>query len=1114
VMEKCIKVHVKDHPEIENSLRLENGNLNLTTLQSAFPFANRLIFSRDGKLKMLLPSKGIFFPPRDGWDGKNYFVEMKKNPEINAPKDEGVIVPGEERWNLLQPWDEIKVEKKIRDYFSSSKNNNTDDLTPSTSLLTEMLHLDPNENFENLYGIYDKIWEKEPINSLFLRMDAAIDKRKIKLEEAKKTSDPRGSYVEKFTREKYSKYDTSPVRKRRRSRSRDRSGYRSRSRERSRRRSRSRKRERSRSRKKDKPLETVSHTKSAAKDDGGDVQIVGERNKADEVHEIFDLTSSDEEEKERRRRRRDESDARCIMKRRREESADRRRKKYEEEESRTRAQRQFYAEERRKLREERKKVEKEIKEQREQEKWLKDSDNFLKKLGIDSIGLQPEDACSRASYSPPRHSINPGYQYEVRHNSSARHSNSPDRLISDNNRRDDNLFGNHSPESFSRYAHAEDGPPSHDPTSRFSPKPNNLSRYYSQDSHYPEVGHDGVIFSSAGDDRDLRNRIQNGGIRSTEYGGTDGFRDSEPMKFENSTLHARTSVSPEIEVEFGKSFSEISANSSSSVQTPNTLGQDKLRPGNYLTITLDIVTLGTGVSTELYQLGAYSMHGESFVRCVLPLNFQGEAENHPNLPMVKFKKKCHVNNRQTGNMEECISENTTLKQLVEFITRNINRVRPPYDGAVLVCHSNFAIASFLRFIGSSNVAEVFWHRVHAIGSLQELVKNHPNGDVFLRGENLSPEEMYYQLFKSLVPMEKLFSDVRAKYLYEILVKFLDTNPGYLNFFKDHTFTRYSRGMEKIKNPTFFLNKWETYAPLRLFVIRSLKAERVGMLEEDLRYLPQVADISKKMCRNLIEAGFAFEEILELAKTRGLSATELELRSVLLRRMAGQSRTIIDTAIQSTKLIIAFLVQNGHKSLGELLEEVRTSKELSSEYMDPLPEGSSFSSETGANSNLQSLKMARYDPAPSSSGPISSFVAAAPIKTQDGLAYEDLDDSEKPLIDAVRRHFVSKVLAQSGRPWKSNDYHRCVAVILKAGLTVSKLITLSKTPGAIEEELRLRMKPIFNKEGPAMISYENFRIMLTNFIEKDGEVLNNRKQLAQVKLQLQKQSKKGMPFYKN
>ena len=126
----------------------------------------------------------------------------------------------------------------------------------------------------------------------------AIEKRKIKLEEAKKTSDPRGSYVEKFTREKYSsKHDTSPVRKHRRSRSRDRSGYRSRSRERSRRRSRSRKRERSRNRKKDKPLETVSHTKSAVNDDSGDVEIVGERNKADEVHEIFDLTSSDEDEK-------------------------------------------------------------------------------------------------------------------------------------------------------------------------------------------------------------------------------------------------------------------------------------------------------------------------------------------------------------------------------------------------------------------------------------------------------------------------------------------------------------------------------------------------------------------------------------------------------------------------------------------------------------------------------------------------------------------------------------------------------------------------------------------------------------------------------------------------
>ena len=196
------------------------------------------------------------------------------------------------------------------------------------------------------------------------------------------------------------------------------------------------------------------------------------------------------------------------MKRRREESADRRRKKYEEEESRTRAQRQFYAEERRKLREERKKVEKELKEQREQEKWLKDSDNFLKKLGIDSIGLQPEDSCSRASYSPPRHSINSGYQYEARHNSCARHSNSPDMLIPDKYRREDNLSGNHSPELFSRYAHTEDRPPSHDATSRFSPKLNNSSRYYSQDSHYP-----GVTVSSAGDDRDLRNRIQNGSIR-------------------------------------------------------------------------------------------------------------------------------------------------------------------------------------------------------------------------------------------------------------------------------------------------------------------------------------------------------------------------------------------------------------------------------------------------------------------------------------------------------------------------------------------------------------------------------------------------------------------------
>ena len=39
-----------------------------------------------------------------------------------------------------------------------------------------------------------------------------------------------------------------------------------------------------------------------------------------------------------------------------------------------------------------------------------------------------------------------------------------------------------------------------------------------------------------------------------------------------------------------------------------------LLSGNYLVIALDLITLGSGFSSELYQMGAYTIHGETFVR--------------------------------------------------------------------------------------------------------------------------------------------------------------------------------------------------------------------------------------------------------------------------------------------------------------------------------------------------------------------------------------------------------------------------------------------------------------------------------------------------------------------
>ena len=60
----------------------------------------------------------------------------------------------------------------------------------------------------------------------------------------------------------------------------------------------------------------------------------------------------------------------------------------------------------------------------------------------------------------------------------------------------------------------------------------------------------------------------------------------------------------------------------------------------------------------------------------------------------------------------------------------MNRVRPPYTGAVLTCDSNFSIGQLIKRIKNNNLDGQFWSRVSAIGSIEFLAKEHPNGLVF------------------------------------------------------------------------------------------------------------------------------------------------------------------------------------------------------------------------------------------------------------------------------------------------------------------------------------------------------------------------------------------------
>jgi hypothetical protein len=70
----------------------------------------------------------------------------------------------------------------------------------------------------------------------------------------------------------------------------------------------------------------------------------------------------------------------------------------------------------------------------------------------------------------------------------------------------------------------------------------------------------------------------------------------------------------------------------------------------------------------------------------------------------------------------------------------------------------------------------------------------------------------------------------------------------------------------------------------------------------------------------VHPGFEFDELLEMAQRRGLEELELHLRTVLLQRMAGQSRHVVNTTIQTTRLLIGYFRANQGKTAQQILAE--------------------------------------------------------------------------------------------------------------------------------------------------------------------------------------------------
>jgi hypothetical protein len=201
--------------------------------------------------------------------------------------------------------------------------------------------------------------------------------------------------------------------------------------------------------------------------------------------------------------------------------------------------------------------------------------------------------------------------------------------------------------------------------------------------------------------------------------------------------------------------------------------------------------LGSGLLTSPYQLGAYSSIGDTFIKCILPELVTDLAVNYARMPLIRFGGRYAVHNRQTQTLEHCTELAGALHAFIEFLEKMRQRVRPAYDGVMLLSFNPESTPVLLQQLERCNLAGRFWRTVGGLGHLTQYIKEacwnnmefqaHAGRDTSL--ELISLQDAYMCTFKKKIGTETMFCDLKANYCYQILLQLLQQEPNYSNFFR-------------------------------------------------------------------------------------------------------------------------------------------------------------------------------------------------------------------------------------------------------------------------------------------------------------------------------------------
>ena len=144
-----------------------------------------------------------------------------------------------------------------------------------------------------------------------------------------------------------------------------------------------------------------------------------------------------------------------------------------------------------------------------------------------------------------------------------------------------------------------------------------------------------------------------------------------------------------------------------------------------------------------------------------------------------------------GLFVECEQEEVAFKKFLMFLETAKNRTRPAYDGVAVVFQDEDIIPVFFRFLSRTQTRDWFWRVVSSVGSVYTYVKftMARNLGVLDNLEKTKLEngdlvgQLYYVVFRLRIDTKRLFSDLKASYLYKTLLKALDDVPNYANLFK-------------------------------------------------------------------------------------------------------------------------------------------------------------------------------------------------------------------------------------------------------------------------------------------------------------------------------------------